>query len=161
MKAKRYIGLGVLAVVLLVAPGRSQQVGTNQQVSPVQINPPGQAFTNQTYWSLTGVSGGAAAITLTQPAQAGKFNYCTGFEVSGGGASGAAIIAVTLASGGTTVGTWYIAVPNATTAAATPLVVQFPEPVSGLAAGQTMVLTVASFGSGNLLSGANIRGFYQ
>lgn len=161
---RRYVAVGILLIVisaLCCLPftfGQGVQPGSI--VNPVQVNPPGNALTLQTAWTQTGGTA-AATITLTQAASAGKVQYCTGFEVTGGGATGASVINVTLASGGTTVGNWNIAVPAGATAATPSLIVEFPQPIVGLAAGQNMVLTVPSFGAGNTSAAATMHGYTQ
>ena len=138
----------------------SQQVNPGATTLAVQLTPPGAATTLQTFWSFTS-TGGAQANTLTQPAQAGKTNYCTGFEVTGAGATGASIVTVTLASGGTTVGNWSVTIPAGATTTITPLIVEFTSPFVGSAPGQNMVLTVPSFGAGNTNASATMHGYSQ
>lgn len=125
-----------------------------------QVEPPGAVGQSQSPFNLTG-TGAAGAITLTQPAVAGKTNYCTGIEITGGGATAASIIVATLASGGTTIDNFDIPVPAGATAGITPLVMEFNPPIAGLGPGQNMVLTVPSFGAGNTNSAANLHGFSE
>ena len=157
---------GLLAIAALVGalfaipPMAAQQVTPTTQVLPVQINPAGQPLTLQTAWTVTS-TGGAQANTCTQAASAGKTNYCTGFEVTGSGATAASAITVTLASGGTTVANYTVTVPAGATAATPNLIVTFNPPLVGLAPGQNMVLTVPSFGAGNTNASATLHGFTQ
>ena len=161
---RRFCGLLAIAALVgalfAIPPMAAQQVTPTTQVLPVQINPAGQPLTLQTAWTQT-ATGAASAATVTQPASAGKTNYCTGFEVTGGGATGASVITVTLASGGTTIANYNVTVPAGATAATPNLIVTFNPPLVGLAPGQNMVLTVPSFGAGNTNSAATMHGFTQ
>jgi hypothetical protein len=126
----------------------------------IQIDPPGLTVGTQSAFSFQGTAA-AAAITLTQPAVAGKINFVTGIIISGGGATAASIITVTLASGGTTILSLNIAVPAGVTGGIIPIVISFDTPVAGLGANQNMVLTVPSFGAGNTNAAAFLQGFTQ
>ena len=125
----------------------------------VQIDPPGGGGTS-TPFALTGV-GAASAITLTQPAAAGKTNYCTGIQITGAGATGASNITVTLQSAGVTIATFVIPVPAGNNTPIQPIQLSFDTPIAGLGPNQNMVLNVPSFGAGNLNSAANMQGFAQ
>ncbi len=123
--------------------------------APAQFTPPGSVP-----WAQQ-AQGAATIITATQPAVPGKINYVTGFEVTGSGATAASVITVTLASGGTNIANWNVAIPAGVTAGVTPLIVEFTSPFSGLAAGQNMVMQVPSFGTGNTNASVVMRGFSQ
>lgn len=163
MSRKSIIVSGLLALAALVAVfswGESQQITQQTQNLPVQIQAPGNPFTLQTAWTQTS-TGGAQANTVTQAASAGKTNYCTGFEITGSGATAAVNVTVTLASGGTTVANYTFVVPAGATLQATPLIVEYPAPIVGLAPGQSMVLTVATFGAGNTGASVTMHGYTQ
>lgn len=154
------LAAGVCIALLCVSDISGQGVQPGQQVNPVQVNPAGNPLTLQTAWTQT-ATGAATATTVTQAASAGKTNYCTGFEITGLGATGASGIAVTLSSGGTTIANYTFAVPAGVTVGCTPLVVTFNPPLVGLAAGQNMILTVPSFGAGNTAASVTMHGFTQ
>ena len=101
-------------------------------------------------------TGAASAIVLTVPAQAGKTNQVSGFQVTGGGATAASVITVTLAGvqGGTQ--TFDIAVPAGAAAGITPLEVTFNPPLVASGPNTAIVLTVPSFGAGNTNSAAEL-----
>lgn len=126
----------------------------------VQLTPPGTAQGEQSAWSQTGTAA-AAAITLTQAAAAGKVNFCTGIQITGAGATAASTIVATLQSGGTTIANFVIPIPAGVNALVTPLQLSFDTPIAGLGVNQNMVLTVPSFGAGNLNAAANMQGFSQ
>ncbi len=89
---------------------------------------------------------GALAATLAKEAL--KTVYCTGFEVTGLGATGAALLTVTLVGvlGGTL--TYYVAVPAGATLQMTPLVVEFPVPIPASDVNTDIVLNVSAPGTG-------------
>jgi hypothetical protein len=110
--------------------------------------------------SITGsATGGAQANNVTLAGVTGKTTYITGFVVSGGGATGASIISVTLT--GTITGTmnFSLPIPAGATAAVTPLVVVFNTPIPASATNTAIVLNVPSFGSGNTAASACAYGF--
>jgi hypothetical protein len=148
---------GCLCTVALV---HGTAVTAQQQTLPIQWCPPGEPSTLQTAFCQTS-TGGAQANTVTVPALAGKTIYVTGIEVTGSGATAASNVAITLASSATTQANWTFVVPAGATLQATPLVIEFQDPIVGLAPGNTAVLTVGTFGSGNTGASVTIHGFYQ
>src|SRR5579859_5778695 len=74
-------------------------------------------------------TGAAAAIAATLPGAAGKTTYLTGFEVTGAGATGASVIAITVTGilGGTK--TYELAIPAGAGVGVTPLTVEFSRPL--------------------------------
>lgn len=106
-------------------------------------------------------TGAAGALAPAIPAVAGARNYLTSFEITGGGATAASIITVTVTGllGGTI--TFYIAVPAGATVGITPLTVRFDRPLPASADNTAITLNVASFGAGNTNAAAVIHGFYR
>lgn len=100
-----------------------------------------------------------AAATATLAASATKFNYLTGFEITGGGATAAALVAVTVTgcAGGTL--TYTFAVPAGAAVGATPLVVQFPKPLKSSAVNTAIAVSAAAFGAGNTNAAAVAHGY--
>ena len=91
---------------------------------------------------------------------AGSLNYVTGFEVTGGGATAASILTLTLQGvvGGNI--TYKVAIPAGATLGITPLTVEFPG--GGLAAAAlagAIVLACPSFGVGNTDAAVTIHGY--
>lgn len=123
--------------------------------------PPGAAGTPSTAVTNSVSSGGAAAANVTLAAQASKTNYVTGFQVTGGGATAASIITVTLTGLISGTATYFIAVPAGVTLGITPLVVTFPTPMPASGTNVALVLNVPSFGTGNTASASSIQGFYM
>lgn len=153
--------LAIAAALGSLATVQTQQVVVQSAILQEQPNPPGSPGTTQSPWIQT-ATGGAQANNVTQPASPGKTNYCTGFEVTGSGATGASTIAITLQSGGTTIANYsFTVIAGATLADQNPLLVEFATPVSGLGPGQTMVLNVPSFGAGNTAASVTMHGFTQ
>lgn len=93
------------------------------------------------------VAASAAAATLTSAA--GRLVYLTGFAVTGAGATGASVIAVTVTGciGGTM--TFNMAIPAGVSTAVTPLIVTFPYPIAATGYNTNIVVSAASFGAGN------------
>jgi len=103
----------------------------------------------------------AAAMAPVLPAVAGQTNFVTGFQITGGGATAASVIVVTLTGliGGTR--TYDIAVPAGVTLGITPLVVEFSEPIPATGPNVAITLNVPSFGAGNTNAAATLEGFLQ
>ena len=104
----------------------------------------------------------ASILAPALPAVAGKTNYVTGFDISGGGATGASVITAVL-SGPTNSLNYIINVIAGATgpgdAQETIMQVRFPQPIPASAVNTAITLTVPSFGSGNNAAAANIYGF--
>jgi hypothetical protein len=101
----------------------------------------------------------AGALAPAIAAVAGVTGYCTGFEVTGGGATGASVIDVTIT--GLLEGTLHyaMAIPAGATLGVLPLVVEFTRPRQASAVNTAITLNVPSFGAGNTLADAAIHGF--
>jgi hypothetical protein len=154
----------VLAAAVLAAPDpaavKIQGPDTIGTPLPVAVFPPGATGLTQTYVSQSSaVAAGGNSNTL--PATAGKITYCTGFTVTGGGATGASNIAVTLTQTASNNLNYVIVVPAGATTSITPLVVTFNPPVPASAPNTGIILTVPSFGAGNTNAAAEIHGFQQ
>ena len=100
----------------------------------------------------------AAANNQTLAAAAGFRTYITGFSVTGGGATGASIIAVTI-TGLTNTLTYHVPIPAGAAVGVTPLVVQFIRPIPASADNTAIVVNVPSFGAGNTAASASAQGF--
>jgi hypothetical protein len=89
----------------------------------------------------------------------GKTNYCEGFTITGGGATGASIIDVTLTGlvGGTM--TFHVPIPAGAGVSITPLTVTFPRPRAATAPNIAVTLNVPTFGAGNTKASAVIYGY--
>jgi hypothetical protein len=117
----------------------------DSHLTPIAATASGPAQTNAAV--LSGVPGGAVA--------AGKMTYLEGFDLSGGGATAASIIEVTVT--GLAVGTLKYEVPIAagvtSPAFSTPngpvYQVRFPTALPASGIGQSITVTVPSFGAGN------------
>lgn len=116
--------------------------------------------------NATPVNGGsgnvaAAAAAVTFAAVSAKTNYLSGFQLTGGGATGASVIALTITGllGGTIV--YNIPVPAGATLGIQPLVVNFYPPLPASAPNVAIVLSAASFGSGNTNASLNAQGFQR
>jgi hypothetical protein len=104
------------------------------------------------------VANASAAATLA--AVSGKTNYVTGFTITAGGSTGAALVSATLTGllGGTA--TYTYATPAGATVGATPLTVKFGIPVPASAANTAITLTLPALGAGNTNAAVSIQGFY-
>jgi hypothetical protein len=104
---------------------------------------------------------GNSAIALTIPAVAGRTNFCTGFEITAGGATTATSVTVTLT--GIIGGTQNYNLPISTTpaSAVTTLIVEFTYPLQASAANTTITLNVPAAGAGNTSTAACLHGYTQ
>src|SRR5437660_8590793 len=112
----------------------------HQRVSQVVGTPVGAGTGDLAATAGTGtLSGNADGSTV----------YCSGFEVTGGGATGASVVQVTITGllGGTL--TYNIPVPAGVTLGIQPLVVEFCPPIPASAINTNIVLHRASFGRSN------------
>jgi len=110
---------------------------------------------------IAGATGAAQTVTATLAAAAGHTCYLTGFEVTGGGATAASIVPVTVTGlvGGTL--TYYVAVPAGATAGIVPLVVQYQRPLAASATNQAIAVSASTFGVGNAAASVVAHGFRQ
>lgn len=101
-----------------------------------------------------------ASAVATISAVAGKTAYVTGFDIVGGGATAAALVAPTLAGviGGTK--TYVQAVVAGATLANPILSLRFTPAIPASAANTAIVLTCPALGAGSTNNTANIYGFY-
>jgi len=156
--------LTTIAALLILAPDpqaiKVQGPDTLGNVLPIQITPPGATGLTVTNTGATS-TGGAQANNVNLAAVGGVTNYCTGFEVTGGGATAGSEITVTLS--GVTGGPWNytLSVATGATALTQPLIVEFTTPVSATTTNTAITLAVPSFGVGNTNASAVIHGFRQ
>jgi len=113
---------------------------------------------------LTTVSSGNvanASAAATLAAVAAKTNYLAGFEITAGGATGAALVSATITglAGGTA--TYTFGAPAGATVAATPLVVWFPTPLPASAVNTAIVVTLPALGAGNTNATVVVHGYTQ
>lgn len=147
----------IAAVYIQEGPAQNRQWEIRRFVAniayPVGVTPPGVVTTSA---NQSG-TGAASAITLTVPAVPGQINQVSSFTVSGTGATAGSTIQITLAGvqGGTQ--TFDYVVPAGAAVAAPTLEVNFNPPLVASAANTAIVLTVPSFGAGNLASAAEIE----
>lgn len=101
----------------------------------------------------------AASAVATLPGVAGKTTYCTGFQITGGGATAGSLVLATLA--GLISGTATYVVGAATGAAVqnTPLTVTFNPPIPASGLNTAIVLTLPSLGAGNTNAAVSAQGF--
>lgn len=104
------------------------------------------------------VANASAAASI--PAAASKLNYVTGFEITAGGATAAALVVATLAGLiGSVTASYIFGAPAGATAIATPLVVEFAEPIPASAVNTAITLTLPALGAGNTNAAVTIHGF--
>ena len=100
----------------------------------------------------------AATATATLAAATGVITYCTGFEVTAGGATAASVVTATLTDG-TWTKSYTFGFPAGAGVAALPLVVEFNPPLAASAENTAITLSVPSGGTGNTHSTASMEGF--
>ena len=92
---------------------------------------------------------GTAAIAASLPHDGSTFWFCSGFEITGGGATAGAIKNATITGllGGTL--TYQVAVPSGVTSQAGPLIVEFPAALPSVDVNTDVVLSMPSPGTGS------------
>lgn len=100
-----------------------------------------------------------ANAVATLAAVSGKTTYITGFACTASGATAALVVTVSVA--GVVTGTLHFTfvAPAGVTAQATPLIVQFPEPLPASAPNTAIVVTLPALGTGNTNATATAYGF--
>lgn len=100
-----------------------------------------------------------ASAVATLAGAAGQTTYCTGFEITSGGATAAALVVATLA--GVLGGTQSFIVGAVAGAALqnTPLTVEFNMPIPASAVNTAITLTLPALGAGNTNAAVTIHGF--
>jgi hypothetical protein len=103
------------------------------------------------------VANASAAATLA--AAVGKTTYITGFEITGGGATAAALVLATVTglSGGTA--TYIVGAVAGVTLQNQPLVVKFQIPIPASATNTAIVVTLPALGAGNTNAAVVAHGF--
>lgn len=103
------------------------------------------------------VANATAAAALA--AVVGKTNYCTGFEITGAGATAAAVVAATVT--GVTGGplSYTVVFPASATTPITPVVVHFDPPLKASATNTAITVSVPAAGSGNTHVTVNVHGY--
>lgn len=143
-------------------PNALKVQGPDTLGNPIFAQVNGQSATGSTQTPITSSStGAAAAITATLPGVAGKTTYITGFAVTGGGATAASDIQITVT--GTVTGTlnYTMSVAVGATAGTPSLIVSFSVPVPASAVNTSIVVNVPSFGAGNTNASVAAYGFQQ
>jgi len=109
-------------------------------------------------------STGASATTSTTLAASlthdgASFWFCSGFEVTSGGATGGGVVNATLSGilGGTQ--TYKFPVPTGVTVAAAPLTVQFNPPLPSVDVNTDITLNLGAPGAGNTGVAISLHGF--
>lgn len=104
----------------------------------------------------------AATATATLAGTSAKTTYITGFQVTGSGATVAAVVSCTVTNivGSITLTYTYVAVAGALLANV-PLIVTFPTPVPASATNTSIVVSCPSLGAGNTNMAVNAQGFQQ
>jgi hypothetical protein len=114
--------------------------------------------------AVNGASGAAQSNAAALPAVANKTNYLEGFDVTGGGATAASVIEVSVTGlkGGTI--KYELNILAGVTGpmnAQGGFFVRFPEPLPANALNSAITVTVPSFGSGNTNASVVAYGFYK
>lgn len=102
---------------------------------------------------------GNGALGVSMPAVAGKTNFCTGFEVTSGGATAGSLIQIALSGviGGPF--PYAYSIPAGATLDARPLFVEFNPPLPATGQNVAIQLAVPAAGAGNANTCAQIHGY--
>jgi hypothetical protein len=124
-----------------------------QQLGPAPASP-----------QVNGASGAAQTNTATLPATAGRTQYLEGFDVTGGGATAASIIEISvtgLAGGTIKFETNILAGATGPMNAQGGFSVRFPEPLPATGQNVAIAVAVPSFGAGNTNASVVAYGFLK
>lgn len=102
----------------------------------------------------------AASQSPALAAAAAKTTYITGFAVTGGGATAASVIRITV-DGTATQLNYDLGIPAGATLGVTPLIVTFSRPIPASAVNSAITLNVPSFGAGNTIAAAAVYGYQR
>jgi multisubunit Na+/H+ antiporter MnhC subunit len=125
------------------------------QASPI-VGPTGGTRT----YIQASANGAATALTATLAGTAGKTTFISGFSVTGSGATGATSVIVTITGIGTTM-SYIVTVPAGANANVAEMFIEFADPIPASAVNTAIVISVPSFGVGNLFAAVNAHGFQQ
>lgn len=124
-----------------------------------QPTAPGGVITASAVQNSSGQVANAIA-TATLAASVGKTTYLDGFEVTAAGATAALVVDV--AVGGVSNALHYTFVfPAGATTAATPLIVELPQPIPASAPNTAITVTLPAGGAGNTNACVSAHGHYQ
>ncbi len=157
------IGLESIVAYQPAAPGPAYGITPGGLFVPLLVDAAGRLVTANPASVGTdagqSVTGAAGALAPAIAAVAALTNYLTGIEVTGGGATGAAALDVTVT--GLLEGTLHYAieVPVGAGLAIAPLIVEFVRPRPASAVNTAITLNVPSFGIGNAIESAAIHGY--
>lgn len=137
---------------------------TTAQTSPASCNINGALRVKQAPGTQESCASGnvaAATAACTLAASAGHTTYITGFQMTAGGSTAAALVTCTLT--GTITGTksYTFAFPAGVAVGATPLLVTFNPPLPASAANTTIVASCPSGGAGNTNATMTADGFQE
>lgn len=102
----------------------------------------------------------AAAASATLAAVAGKTNYVTGFEITGGGATAGLNVIATLVGLLSGTASYIVTAAVGVLVGNRPVVVQFSPAIPASAVNTALVLSVPSLGLGNTHSAVVLHGYY-
>src|SRR5260221_9695876 len=110
-------------------------------------------------FSASGSATTSATVSATLANDGATFWFCSGFEITAGGATAGGVVNATLAGllGGTI--TYKFPVPTGATVAAAPLVVEFTPALAAATASSDIVLTLAATGAGNTGAAVALHGY--
>ncbi|HEX4828316.1 MAG TPA: hypothetical protein VFV12_08825 [Xanthobacteraceae bacterium] len=140
--------LALVATLLLITSAQAQ-VLNNNTAYPAGALPIASSSGNVA----------AATATATLAARAGYLTYICGFEATGGGATAAATVNVTVTNvpGGTM--TWNFGVPTGVDAPAVALVKVFNPCMPATAINTSIVVSMPTLGAGNAHAAVNASGY--
>lgn len=127
-------------------------MGTSGERAAVSLGAPSGASVKA---SSGNVANAAAVAALA--AAAGVTNFVDGFAITAAGATAAAVVTATLTDGTTTFSFTFV-FPGGATTQATPLIVNFAEPIPASGPNTAWTLTLPAGGLGNTNAAVSIWG---
>lgn len=102
-----------------------------------------------------------AALSATLAAVAGKTTYIAGFQITGGGATAAAVVDALLTGIFGGVALYAFGVVAGAGLACPSLIVKFDPPLPASAPNTAITLSLAALGAGNVVAGIAIQGYQE
>lgn len=149
---------GTALVFIQPSMGQAPEIMNYQTFTPA----PAQSASGSPQTPVTNSATAAAGTcTATLPGVAGKTTYITGFQVTGGGATGASVITITVTGLISGTNSYKLGVTAGATLNTPALIVPFPIPVPASATNTAIAVNVPSFGAGNTDAACAAQGFQQ
>jgi hypothetical protein len=157
-----FVGYRMLPVPAAADPVALKVQGADTIGNPIQVlvTPPGAGGTAVTMLAQSSANA-ASTNNISLAAAANQTTYCTGFQITGAGATAGSVILVTLTGVVIQTQNYQLTIPTGAVVGVPNLIVTFNPPLPASAVNTAITLNVPSFGAGNTNAAAAIQGFRQ